>query len=299
MPTSQRASQLASWTILVAICVMGIKYLAWVYSGSVALYSDALESIVNVITALIAWWAIRLSHKPADEHHPFGHHKVEYFSAIIEGVLIVIAALLIFYQAWKALTISATIKAPLDGLLINTIATVINLAWARVLISFGRKQRSPALKASGRHIMSDVYTSVGVLAGLVLVIFTGWTILDSLMAFFVGANILREGWKVVSSSIDGLMDSAVSKKDSELIKKTILSKAYGAIEVHDIRTRISGPTSFIEFHLIVDGNMTVAKSHEICDRIEQGLRDALEGVVVTIHVEPTHEQKHEGLKLVP
>ena len=184
-----RISRLAGWSILVALVVLGLKILAWRVTGSVALFSDALESVVNVVTAVVAWIAIRISHRPADPGHPFGHHKAEYFSAVIEGVLIVLAALLIFREAVTALYHPPTLETPAIGMAINTGASIINAAWAWVLISAGKRARSPALQADGRHILVDVVTSAGVLIGLLLVLLTGWQPLDSIIAMAVGLNV--------------------------------------------------------------------------------------------------------------
>ncbi len=297
MHNTNRVSRLAFWSIVIAFGVMAIKFAAWRLSGSVALYSDALESIVNVIAAVVAWFAIRLSHKPADKNHQFGHHKAEYFSAVIEGILIVLAALLIFNEAFSALNRDYILEAPALGMAVNVVAAGINGIWAWVLISAGKNERSPALSADGRHILTDVVTSVGVLVGLVLAIVTGWMVLDAILAIIVGINVLWEGWKLVSSSVNGLMDVSAGHEESELIENTILANAAGAIEVHDIKTRISGPVSFIEFHLIVDGSMSVAASHEICDRIESELKKAVKGSITTIHVEPDDKRKHNGLEI--
>ncbi len=297
MPNLQRVSRLAFWSIIIAFVVMGVKFAAWWLSGSVALYSDALESIVNVLAATVAWFAIRLSHKPADKNHQFGHHKAEYFSAVIEGVLIVVAALLIFQEAFYALISTRTLEDPGLGMAVNVVATGINGFWAWVLITAGRKERSPALSADGRHILADVVTSVGVLFGLVVVMLTGWVVLDAIMAIIVGANVLREGWKLVYSSANGLMDVSPDVAEIELIEKTILANASGAIEVHDIKTRVAGPAVFVEFHLVVDGNMSVADSHVICDRIEDQLKKTVKGIVPTIHVEPDPKSKAGGLKV--
>jgi cation diffusion facilitator family transporter len=209
MDASVKVRRLAAWSIPVALGVMGLKYLAYALTGSVALYSDALESIVNVIAALGAWWAISVSYKPADENHPFGHHKAEYISAVVEGVLITIAALLIAKEAWSALENPRQLDEPWLGLAINTGAAVINCLWALLLIRTGRSARSPALEADGQHIMTDVFTSVGVLVGLVGAVITGWAILDPLLAILVAINILWQGWGVINSSVQGLMDIGV------------------------------------------------------------------------------------------
>jgi cation diffusion facilitator family transporter len=301
MPDQKRAAlvrRLAATSIGVAFAVMGMKFLAWQLTGSVALYSDALESIVNVIAASAAFAAVRYAHRPADTGHPFGHYKAEYMSAVLEGVLIVVAALLILHEAATALLSGeAEISEPGIGLGINLAAAVVNGVFATILIRAGRSARSPALVADGRHIMTDVVTSGGVLAGLVLALATGWLWLDPVLAILVAVNIVREGWHVISESLNGLMDRAADSEDEERIRAAILANAGGAIEVHDIRTRMAGPVTFIEFHLVVDGAMTVEQSHDICDRIEEGLRDEMPGVRIVIHVEPDHKTKDEALKV--
>ncbi|MGE0500165.1 MAG: cation diffusion facilitator family transporter [Rhizobiaceae bacterium] len=300
MPSKQRVQRLAFWSILIALAVMGLKAIAWRMTGSVALYSDALESIVNVIAAGAAFWAIRISHKPADRDHQHGHHKAEYFSAVLEGVLIVLAALLIIVEVWASLRNPAALEAPWPGLAVNMGATAINASWAFVLVRAGRSERSPALVADGRHIMTDVYTSVGVFIGLTGAVATGWLWLDPLLALIVALNILWQGWIVVGSSLSGLMDRAVDLDDHIRIRDIISANAGGAIEVHDLKTRIAGRATFIEFHLIVDGDMTVRESHVICDRIEEALRAEIPSVRITIHVEPDHEAKlPKGTAAVP
>lgn len=297
MSDIRHITRLAGWSIVVALFVLALKLLAWRITGSVALYSDALESIVNVVTAAVAWMAIRISHRPADKGHPFGHHKAEYFSAVIEGVLIVLAAFLIFREAIGALYRPPHIETPLLGMAINTLAAAINGAWAWLLITTGKRARSPALQADGRHILVDVVTSAGVLIGLLLVLATGWQPLDSIVAMAVGLNVLWEGWKVISTSVDGLMDRAVAEPEASTIRSTILANAAGALQVHDIKTRSAGHVVFVEFHLVVDAAMSVADSHAICNRIEAALSDTVAGSQVTIHVEPHQEGKKDGLNV--
>jgi len=286
-----RVRRIAAWSIFVAFAVMALKFVAWRLTGSVALYSDALESIVNVIAAVIAWYAIRVSHAPADAEHPHGHHKAEYLSAVIEGVLIVIAALLIFREAVLMLTHPAELAAPALGLGINAAAAVINGLWAWLLVSTGRRGRSPSLEADGRHILTDVITSFGVIAGLALAILTGWLVLDPLLAILVGLNIVWQGWRVINSSVQGLMDRAAPLEEHVHIRDIISANSKGALEVHDLKTRIAGRATFIEFHLVVDAQMTVADSHVICDRIEEALKAEIPSVRVIIHVEPEDEAK--------
>lgn len=284
--------RLAFWGIPLSFGVMGLKLVAWWLTGSVALLSDGLESTVNVIAAFIAYFVIRYAQKPADDDHPYGHHKAEYLSAVLEGVLIVVAALLIIREAIPALTNPEVLEAPTLGLGINAIAGVINLVWARLLIRVGRTHRSPALSADGHHIMSDVVTSAGVLVGLVLVVFTGYAILDPALAILVALNIIYQGWKVISHSVDGLMDKAVEPEEEKAIKAAISANSAGSLGVHYLRTRRAGAATFVGFDLVVPADMPVSAAHIICDRLEAAVRLAQPGARVTIHVEPESERAH-------
>lgn len=284
--------RLAFWGIPLSLAVLGLKLLAWWLTGSIALLSDGLESTVNVIAAVIAYLMIGYASKPADAGHPFGHHKAEYFSAVIEGVLIVVAALLIVWEAVPAMMAPVLMEAPALGLAINFVAGVINAIWAYVLITAGRKHRSPALSADGHHILSDVVTSIGVLIGLVLAIATGYAILDPLLAVIVACNILYQGWMVISRSIDGLMDRAVPAEEEEAIKQAIAANAVGSLGVHDLKTRQAGPAIFVDFHMVVPELMPVGEAHDICDRIEDAIRDVHPGAKIAIHVEPEGEKAH-------
>jgi cation diffusion facilitator family transporter len=291
MNPKARIRALAAWSIAIALGVMGLKFVAWRMTGSVALYSDALESIVNVIAAAAAFWAISVSHKPADREHPHGHHKAEYFSAVLEGVLIAVAAMLIIVEVWDALTHPPALDAPWQGMAVNLGAAAVNAVWAAILIANGRRHKSPALVADGHHVTTDVVTSVGVLAGLAAAVVTGWTILDPLLALVVALNILWQGWKVISSSLDGLLDRAVDLDEHMRIRDIISANSKGALEVHDLKTRIAGRATFIEFHMVVEAAMTVAESHLICDRVEAALKAEIPSVRVIIHVEPDDEAK--------
>ena len=291
MKRNQKVARLAFWSIIIAFTVMALKFVAWHVTGSVALYSDALESIVNVIAAFLAYFAVRVSHKDADQEHPHGHHKAEYLSAVGEGVLIIVAALMIVAEAVRAIQFPKAIEAPDISLAVNALAAVVNFAWAFILIRVGKRDKSPALVADGNHIMSDVATSVGVLVGIGAAILTGWYILDPILALLVAINILWQGWKIVGSSIQGLMDSAVDPVEHIRIRDVISANSNGALEVHDLKTRIAGRATFIEFHLVVDAEMTVRDSHAICDRIENALRAEIDDVRIIIHVEPEEKAK--------
>ncbi|MFC0480256.1 cation diffusion facilitator family transporter, partial [Gellertiella hungarica] len=262
-----RTIRIAIGSIVVGFAVLGLKAFAWWLTGSIALLSDALESTVNVATAIAALVAIRVAARPADANHPYGHHKAEFMSAVLEGVMIIIAALLIMNEAWKGFMAPRALDAPLEGLLVNGLASAINGIWCYVLISYGRRHRSPALVADGRHLLSDVVSSVGVTFGVLIAILTGWQKLDPALAGLVAINILWSGWKVITESLSGLLDEAVSDDMLKMIRETISDQATGALEVHDLRTRHAGKATFIDFHMVVPGTTTVDEAHEICDRI--------------------------------
>ena len=291
MTSKQKVATLAAWSIVVAGIVLARKLFAWWITGSVALYSDALESIVNVVTAVAALWAIRVSHRPADRDHQHGHHKAEYFAAVLEGAMIVVAAILIMMQVVQTLSNLRPLEQPWEGLAVNGVAAVINAVWAAILIRQGRAAKSPALEADGHHLTTDVMTSVGVIVGLALAVFTGWAVLDPLLAALVAINILVQGWRIMGESLSGLLDKAVSTEEHIKIRDIISAQSKGALEVHDLKTRIAGRATFIEFHLIVDGEMSVRESHVICDRIEDALKAEIPSVRVIIHVEPDDEAK--------
>ncbi|WP_018699125.1 cation diffusion facilitator family transporter [Amorphus coralli] len=291
------AIRLALGSIAIGCIIFALKYLAYALTGSVALFSDAIESIINIAAACAALVALRISALPADDNHPFGHSKAEYFSAELEGVLIVIAALAIARQAAMALAEPAPIAAPVEGLAVNALATVINLVWAQILLRHGRRVRSPALTADGRHLMADVVTSVGVIAGVALVGITGWLILDPILAILVAVNILWSGWRLIRESVAGLMDEAVPQETMDTITALIAEHASGAIQAHDVRTRRAGPKTFVEFHLVVPGDMSVSASHAICDRIEAAIRLGVPDSVTTIHVEPEYKAKFSAVQV--
>lgn len=290
-----RTLKLAIGSVGVGLAVLGLKALAWWMTGSIALYSDALESTVNVATAIAALLAIRLSLQPADANHPYGHHKAEYFSAVLEGVMIGIAAILILAEAWQGLAAPRPLDAPLEGLAVNGLASVLNGVWCWVLIRQGRRYRSPALVADGRHLLTDVVSSIGVTFGVLLAIVTGWAILDPALAGLVALNILWSGWQVMKESLGGLMDEAVPEKTLGRIRSVISMEAEGAIEAHDLRTRHAGKVTFIDFHLVVPAAMTVSDAHDICDRIEHRLKQEIPDSLITIHVEPENKAKHAGV----
>jgi cation diffusion facilitator family transporter len=290
-----RTGLIAGGSILVGLLVFVLKGAAWRMTGSAAFFSDALETLVNVAASGLALWAIRFAAKPADADHTYGHAKAELFAAIVEGALITLAAVAILQHAWDAWRQPEPLTDPLRGLWVNLSATVLNAVWAWVLIRNGKKYRSPALSADGRHLVADVVTSVGIAVGIVLVVVTGRIWLDPLLAAAVAVYVLWEGMRMIGASANVLMDAAPSPEVVERIRRLVAEHAAGALEAHDLRTRHAGPSSFLEFHLVVPGNMTVAEAHDICDRIEAALHAEMHGLLVTIHVEPDHKAKHHGV----
>jgi len=292
------AISIAWKSIIVAFIVLGFKVLAAWLSDSVALYSDAVESIVNVVTAIAAFAAILYASQPPDKNHPYGHEKAEYFVAMVEAVLIGAAAFAILSQAWVSYSAGQVLDAPFEALGANLLAGIINGAWCVVLIRKGRQMRSTALEADGWHLFSDVLSSVGVLVGILLAKITGLDFLDPLLAALVAVNILWSGWSLMKTSVLGLMDTAPDESVISTIRTIIASEGDGALEAHDLRARLSGPVTFIEFHLVVDGKLSVNEAHEICDRIEARLAAELTNCRIHIHVEPEYKAKeHNSIRI--
>ena len=289
-----RARRLALASVGVATLVLLLKLVAWRLTGSVALFSDAVETVVNVLAAAVTWWAIDYAARPADSDHPFGHHKAEYLAAVLEGVLIVGAAALIATAAVADMAAlragtGGTIAALPQGAAVTLLAAAINHGWATWLLREAARLRSPALAADARHVRADVVTSVGVVAGLAVAALTGWAVLDPLMALGVAGAVIWQGARLLQSSIGGLMDRVVDEGEAETIRETIRLHMEGAIEVHDVRMREAGSAVFVECHLVVPAAMSVGRAHRICDRIEDAIEADPPHARVTIHVEPEAE----------
>ncbi|HEY8289283.1 MAG TPA: cation diffusion facilitator family transporter [Acetobacteraceae bacterium] len=290
--------RIALGSIAMGCLVLGLKAAAWWLTGSAALYSDALESIVNVAASLIAFIALRFAARPADANHPYGHDKAEFFAAVLEGAMIVVAALLIFEHAWMTWREPRALTLPLPGVGLNAVATLINAGWSAVLLRAGRRLRSPALAADGRHLLADVVTSAGIAIGVLLAVATGYLVLDPLLAAATGVYVLWSGMMMISSSVGGLMDAAPEPAVVNRIRELVANSAAGAIEAHDLRTRHAGRLTFLEFHLVVPGSMSVAAAHAICDRIEDALKAEMGHLMITIHVEPEEKAKQHGVPVL-
>lgn len=293
-----RGERIAVGSIVVGCVVLALKAAAWRLTGSAAFYSDFLETVVNVAAGVIALFAVRLAAKPADAEHTYGHEKAEFFAAVIEGVLIVVAALSIFEHAWETFRLPRELAEPGKGIGLSALGSLLNAGWSWRLIDAGRRLRSPALAADGRHLLADVVTSIGIIVGVGLVAATGVSMLDPALAVATGVYVLWSGLRTISSSIGGLMDAAPGPAIVARIREVVSASAAGALEAHDLRMRIAGRVTYLEFHLVVPGSMTVAESHAICDHIEEALKAEMDFLVITIHVEPEVKAKQHGVPVL-
>ena len=290
-----RTQQIAAFSIVLGLGVLMLKAGAAWLTGSAALFSDALESTVNVAAALIALGALRFAERPADANHPYGHQKAEFFAAVIEGVLIIVASLAILQHAWATWRNPAPLALPWQGLALSGVATVLNGVWGLVLVRAGRAARSITLQADGRHLWADVATSAAILAGLGLAVATGLSVLDPALAALVALYVLWSGTSLIGQSVGGLMDAAPAPDVVDRIRRMVAEHAEGALEAHDLRTRHAGRLTYLEFHLVVPGDLSVSAAHAICDRIETALREDMDHLIITIHVEPEGKAKHHGV----
>lgn len=299
----EKNADLSRWALLsiaVAIVTIALKAGAWLLTGSVGLLSDAAESVVNLVAAVVAFIALRVAARPADDDHNFGHAKSEYFSAVIEGVMIVIAAVVIIVTAVDRLLHPAQLESLGIGLLISVVAAVLNGVTALALLRAGRTHRSITLEADGRHLMTDVWTTAGVIVGVGLVALTGWLPLDALVAIGVAINIVVVGFRLIRRSTAGLMDVALDSGDLAAITGVLgrfrdgdaaIGAGPGEIEFHDLRTRQSGRLRFAQLHMLVPGQWRVQRAHDAAEDVEAALRDVVPGLVVTIHTEPIEDPR--------
>jgi len=276
-------------SIAAALATIGLKSLAWLLTGSVGLLSDAVESIVNLVAASMALWMLIVAARPADEDHQFGHSKAEYFASSVEGILILIAAVAIGYAAVRRIIHPRAIEQTGIGLVVSAIASAINLVVARILLKVGKMHDSITLEADARHLMTDVWTSVGVIAGVGAVALTGWNILDPIVALGVAANIVRTGLHLMQRSVAGLMDTALSLEDHAKVEKVLDKYREQGIEFHALRTRQSAGVRFVSVHVLVPGKWTTHKGHHLLEDIEAEIREMLPGAHVLTHLEPKED----------
>jgi cation diffusion facilitator family transporter len=291
-PSSPSLKKFLYLSIAAAVVTIGLKSSAYLLTGSVGLLSDALESGVNLIAAVVALSMITLAERPADEEHSYGHSKAEYFSSGVEGGLIIFAAASIIWIAVPRLIHPQALENINIGLLISVGASFINLGVARVLLVAGRKSNSITLEADGKHLMIDVWTSAGVLIGIALVKITGLMVLDPLVALVVAANIVWAGYRLMRSSALGLLDTAIPQEERDQLK--ILLEKYRSqdIQYHSLLTRQSGQRKFVALHILVPGAWTVQKGHNALEKIESDIRNHFQGpVTVFTHLEPVKDPR--------
>lgn len=296
--TSFSLKRYAWLSIATALATLLLKGLAWWITGSVGLLSDALESMVNLAGAAMALAMISIAERPADDQHAYGHGKAEYFSAGFEGLLILIAAIGIGIAAVDRLLHPQALEQIGIGLAVSIIASVLNLVTARILLAVGNTHRSLTLEADGHHLMTDVWTSIGVVAGIAAVALTGWLWLDPVLALLVAANIVWTGWRLVRRSTEGLMDIALPAREHALLLAVLSRYRAQGIEYHALRTRESGSRRFVELHVLVPGEWTIQKGHELAERLERDIRQALPNSSVLSHLEPLEDPaSHEDISL--
>ncbi len=272
-----------------AVATILLKGLAWWLTGSVGLLSDALESFVNLAGAMMALAMLSLAAMPADENHAHGHGKAEYFSSAFEGFLILLAAVSIGYAAIDRLLNPQPLEAVGIGLVVSVVASIINLATSRILMGVGRKYKSITLEADAHHLLTDVWTSAGVIAGVGLVWATGWLWLDPLIALAVALNIVWTGWQLLQRSAAGLMDVSIPAEDLEAIEAVLADYRRHGLDFHALRTRQAGTRAFISFHMLMPGSWTIQHGHDWSERIEADLRRAVPHAHITTHLEPSED----------
>lgn len=280
--------RMALLSIVASLVTMALKFGAWYLTGSVSLFSDAAESLVNLAGGLVAFGALTIAARPADDDHAYGHDKAEYFSSGVEGTLILVAAVSIIYAAVERFFHPQALHDLGPGLLVSFIAALVNFATARAMLGVAVKHDSITLEADAKHLLTDVWTSAGVLGGLVVVMLAppSWQILDPLMAVAVALNIVVTGVMLMRRSMAGLMDASLPQDEVLRIQAEVRALLPPLASIHDLRTRKSGPRRFIEFHLLLPGATSVSDSHALCDRLEAAIDAVLPKTFVTIHVEP-------------
>jgi cation diffusion facilitator family transporter len=279
----------AAVSIVAALVTIGMKTGAYVLTGSVGLLSDALESVVNLLAAIIALFALVIAARPEDEEHAYGHTKVEYFASGFEGALILFAAITIAVTAGSRLFDPQPVESVGLGLAIVMVASLINLGVARVLMRAGRRYGSIVLEADAHHLMTDVWTSAGVIVGVAIAAATGWLWLDPLLALLVAANIVRIGFDLLSRSAQGLLDTGLPEPTRQSIINILRGYEEQGVHFHALRTRQAGTRRFISVHILVPGDWTVQRGHDLLEQIELRVREAIPNSSVFTHLEPLED----------
>ena len=280
----------AALSILAAVLTIGLKFGAYLLTGSVGLFSDAAESVVNLVAAVAALWALLFALRPPDEEHAYGHSKAEYFSSGLESALIIIAAVWIGATAWGRLMDPQPLENVGLGLSVTLVATALNAGVALVLLRAGRRLRSITLRANAQHLLTDVWTSGGVVIGIAMVQLTGWLVLDPLIALVVAANIVWTGVRLLRDTAQGLLDRALPAEELKAISGVLSRYEERDIRFHALRTRAAGQRRFVSMHVLVPGKWTVQQGHDLSEKIEAELATALQGnTTFFIHIEPSED----------
>ena len=286
MAEKANLSRFAWLSICAAVLTIALKSAAFWLTGSVGLLSDALESLVNLVAAIMALAMLTVATRPADEMHAYGYSKAEYFSSGLEGALILLAAAGIVWTAVPRLLVSQPLEHIGIGLVVSVVASAINFGVARVLLSAGKEYRSIILEADARHLMTDVWTSAGVVLAVGAIALTGWLCLDPIIALIVAANILRTGWQLLSRSTRGLLDAALPAAEQDAIKQVLNRYESQDIQYHALRTRQAGTRAFISLHVLVPRDWTIQRGHDLLERLERDIRAAVPGAHLFTHLEP-------------
>jgi len=276
-------------SVAAAVATIGLKTWAWRLTGSVGLLSDAMESGVNLVAALGAFWALTLAAKPADRSHHYGHFKAEYFSSGLESVLIVVAALAIIHAAIGHLLQPEPLEQVGIGLALSLLATALNGLVAWLLLKAARRFHSITLRDDAHHLLSDVWTSLGVVVGIGLVKVTGWAILDPLIAIAVAINIIFTGWKLFHETASGLLDRSLPEEEQLQLEQLLAGRESDDIRFHALRTRVAGSQRFVSLHVLVPGRWSVQQGHDLCEELEQEIAATLTRTDVVTHLEPIED----------
>lgn len=289
-PNETRSLTHYAWlSIAVALITIALKSLAYAYTGSVGLFSDAVESLVNLIGGIMALWMLKIAARPADDNHAYGHTKAEYFSSGLEGMLILLAA---FSIAWAALL---RLWSPMPigqigiGFTLSVAASAVNLGAALLLLRAGKRYHSVTLEANAHHLLTDVWTSAGVVLGILAVAGTGWQRIDPIIALLVAGNIAWAAWRVLRKSIGGLMDVALPRHEQHAVRAAIEPHLHDEVQYHALRTRRSGARRFVSLHVLVPGDWTVHRGHALCETIEEDIRASIPNASVFTHLESLND----------
>jgi cation diffusion facilitator family transporter len=290
--TDRRSLRKFAWlSIGAAVATITLKGAAYALTGSVGLLSDAIESLVNLASATVALAMLTVAAQPPDDEHHWGHDKAEYFASGVEGALIVAAALSIAIMSVSRLLHPQPIEKAGLGLLVSTVATAINFMVARILFDVGRRNDSITLEADARHLMTDVWTAVGVIVGVGLVALTGWARLDPIIGLLVAANIVRTGARLVQRSVQGLLDTALAATEGQAVERILASYRAQGLEFHAVRSRQAAARRFVTMHVLVPGDWTVHRGHELLERIEHEILGTVPNCTVLTHLEPIEDPR--------